>query len=95
MASSCGLKEIVQILLENVRTQINKQDFEGRTALMWASSKGHKEIVKMLLLHGKSLHLNQQDKHGFTALIMAASAGQKDIVQMLLQEKNLKKKSTQ
>ena len=46
---------------KNENIQINQQDIDGNTPLMWASRKGHKEIVQMLLLD-KSIQLNKQDK---------------------------------
>ncbi len=47
-ASKEGHKEIVEILLQHERIEINQQDKRGSTALKWASYKGHKEIVQML-----------------------------------------------
>ena len=35
-------------LIENKKIDINQKDWDGRTALMEASERGHKEIVKML-----------------------------------------------
>ena len=44
-----GFEEIVEMLLQHKNIQINLQDEDGDTALMYASMYGHKKIVQMLL----------------------------------------------
>jgi ankyrin repeat protein len=46
-ASRSGYKDIVAFLLEK-GIDVNQQDKDGHTALMWASEQDHKEIVQML-----------------------------------------------
>ena len=75
------------MLLEQKDLQINLQDeCYGWTALMWASRKGHKDIIEILLLNEET-NINQQDKDGKTALMNAASRGHKEIVDLLLAAK--------
>ena len=83
VASIKGHKEIVQMLLQQEKIDVNKQDgFGGETALMWASQKGHKEIVQMLLQH-KNIDVNLQDSGGRTALTYASERGDKEMFEML------------
>ena len=48
----CGHFEIVKFLVENGADPNVKDDFYGRTTLMFASQKGHFEIVKFLIENG-------------------------------------------
>jgi hypothetical protein len=88
-ASYKGLKEIVQMLLQDKNIEINQEAKDGATALMMASQKGRKDIVEMLL-QDKRIEINQQDKwEGNTALMLASERGHKEIVHMLLQHQNI------
>jgi ankyrin repeat protein len=80
-------KDILALLLEN-GIDVNQQDDKGETALMWASKKGHKEIVQMLLQH-ENIQKNKQNYYGHTALFLASRQGNKEIVEIFLQEKNI------
>jgi ankyrin repeat protein len=86
-ASKNDHKDIVDFLLEK-GIDVNQHNEYGRTALMWASREGHKQIVQMLL-QDKNIEINQQDEDGYTALMLASINGHKDIVQMLLRDKNI------
>jgi ankyrin repeat protein len=55
---------------------------------MWASEKGHKGFVEILLQY-KNVQTNLQNKDGNTALMLASIRGHKEIVQMLLQDKRI------
>jgi ankyrin repeat protein len=70
------------LAIENIN--VNQQNKDGNTALMWASHQGHQEIVQ-ILLNKENINVNQQDKDGFTALMWACMKGQKEIVQMFLE----------
>jgi ankyrin repeat protein len=75
---------VVQRLLE-----IGIADFEltggkSQTAFSFAASKGHVEIVKMLLKTGKVDFDCENTLFGQTALTYAAKYGQEEIVKVLL-----------
>ncbi len=56
---------------------------EGRTALIEAVQKGHKDVVQILLERGAAADI-QEKYSGNTALIYAARLGYQDIVKILL-----------
>ena len=60
----------------------------GNNALHWASKKGYKEIVELLI--AKGIKINQNNEKGQNALNWASSNGHIEIVQILI-ENGLKK----
>ena len=52
------------------------------TALIWASSRGHRETASLLLDRGADINLKNND--GETALMEASSSGHTEIVSLLL-----------
>jgi ankyrin repeat protein len=74
--------ELVKTLID-ANYNIHIQDSIGNdTALHWASFKGHKEIVELLLNAGADV--NKLNKHGHTALLDASWNGKTSIVKLLL-----------
>ena len=63
------------------RENINKQDYDGDTALIEASGRGLKDIVELLLKHNADVNIN--NKIGCTSLIKAYMHGKKDIADLL------------
>ena len=61
---------------------VDTQDEDGQTLLMWASSFGNDDAVLYLILSGASLNI--RDRRGQTALMYAASEGFEDLVNELL-----------
>ena len=59
------------------------QDNRGKTTLMWASSMGDINIVRLLLEYGANPNI--QDNRGETSLMMASSNNYTDIVELLLE----------
>jgi ankyrin repeat protein len=55
----------------------------GATALIYASSRGHEEIVKLLLARPE-ININHADKDVDTALTIALDKGHVEIVKLLL-----------
>jgi ankyrin repeat protein len=81
--------------LEDVKTfisngeNVNQVANQGNTALIYASWKGHKDIV-VELLKSPDLDLGKQNDNGDTALMQAAWSGHKDILKLLLKDKRQK-----
>lgn len=71
----------VSMMLEK-GTDVNQQDDDNRTALMYAAFNGHIEIMKMLMEKGADLNLC--DNYGRTALMMASSGTNPSAVKLLL-----------
>src|SRR5581483_2894385 len=69
-------------LFISATTDINIQDAQGNTALIWTVRRGYTGIVMMLLNNGADV--NMQDHAGNTALIWATYDGRKEIVELLL-----------
>ena len=66
------------------KIDINQQDNEGGTALMWASYYNFTEIVQLLIDNFKDkIDINQQGQYKNTALIYASNNGHTQIVQLL------------
>ena len=76
-----GNIENVKILLLN-GADVNFQDKNGYTALIWASINGYLEVVKLLLLNGADVNI--QTIWGDTALMFASCYGYLEVVKLLL-----------
>jgi ankyrin repeat protein len=63
-------------------TQINLQNEDGMTPLMFAASMNQTEILQILLAHGAAI--DEVDNKGRTALIHACRSGHNEIVNILL-----------
>ena len=81
-AARTGNFKAVQALLTN-DADINLQDVEGMTALMFAALNGMHDVVKLLVDKGADVNL-RSNKHRETSLMYAAGKGHLDIVKMLL-----------
>ena len=64
------------------QANINDQNNNGKTALMYAAENGLTETAKLLLEHGANI--NAQDNRGATALMYAAEKGWTKTVKLLL-----------
>ena len=88
-ASALGIAEIVAALLEMKEWDVNATDSEGRTALTWAATRGHKKVVKMLL-EREGINPDHVDtKYGWTPLSRAARRGHEGIVKLLLEREEV------
>ena len=81
-ACDVGDDRIVRILLD-AGADARWRNWEGRSAMESACSKGHLSIVKMLLNHDKDL-LEIADEDGRTPMVVAANRGHVDVVRFLL-----------
>ncbi|KAL7069875.1 hypothetical protein ACQ4LE_010880 [Meloidogyne hapla] len=95
IAASAGQLEIVRLLLSYSKDDfmlsfpqrhINHKNKTGQTALHYACSKDHVQIVQELL--DKGADINAPDERGATPLHRAASKGNKRTVNLLLGYKN-------
>jgi serine/threonine-protein phosphatase 6 regulatory ankyrin repeat subunit B len=69
------------LLLLKLNADINQHNFDGYTALMYASARGHKDSVITLLKHGAVPNLADND--GYTALDLAQKNEHGDTVAIL------------
>ncbi|XP_019750696.1 rabankyrin-5 [Hippocampus comes] len=69
LASSWGLEEVVQCLLE-FGASVNTQDAEGRTPIHAAISNQHNVIIQLLISH-PDIRLNIRDRQGMTPFACA------------------------
>ena len=78
-----GHPETARLLLQAPGTQVNHRGLRQITPLCYASWKGHKDIVRLLLRKGADPNLSSD--YGATPLHAASLYGHTAIVQMLLQ----------
>ena len=71
------VKELIK-----VNANVNLQDEDGSSALIWASYNGNIKIVKKLIKVGANINL--QDNNEYTALICASRSGHIKIVKKLI-----------
>lgn len=83
IAAAEGHSETVSALIR-AGANVNATNALGRTALMFASSKGFAGIVKDLLIHRADPNIVPVDDTGWTALIAAARTGRIDVIKALL-----------
>ncbi|WFD26348.1 hypothetical protein MNAN1_001329 [Malassezia nana] len=82
MASSAGATGLVTMLLERRGADVHASNHKRITALHYASSKNHPDIVRVLLEYGADV--NALDGAKQRPLHRAASAGHDAIVRLLL-----------
>jgi len=82
-ASNLGLASSVSNLLP-WGVDVNHMDSHRMTALMYASSNGYVEVVRLLLKTGRT-NINIQDMHGSTALTHATNGDHYEIVKLILE----------
>ena len=79
-----GHKHVLELMLQRKEDyDIDESDSDRRTALIWASEYGHKEVVETLLQHGADV--NAQGGICGNALQAASQNGHEKMVQLLLQ----------
>ncbi|KAI1847677.1 hypothetical protein JX265_013937 [Neoarthrinium moseri] len=87
-AAECGHAEVVKLLLETKKVEVNSKDNDGRTPLSWAAKYGHAQVVK-LLLETKQVEVDSKDNNGQTPLSWAAECGHAEVVKLLLETKEV------
>ncbi|KAI8338374.1 hypothetical protein BC941DRAFT_373695 [Chlamydoabsidia padenii] len=86
LASYLGKSDIIQLLLEDGRVNVNGTDSKNASALMYAARDGNLPIVQMLLSYDASPDIT--DSHGWSAIQYAEM--NPDIVQLC--EESLRRK---
>jgi ankyrin repeat protein len=89
LACATGRVEVVELLLLQAQNGANTgfvrdADNECRCPLLYASRRGHLQVVNLLL--ASSADPNQHDETGLTPLIAAAQTGHSLVVQLLLEQ---------
>jgi hypothetical protein len=85
LAAMYDRKAVVDLLLDDPRTQSCLADENGQTPLHLAAKHGYEAVVQVLLgCH--HIQLNFQDQKGRTALHLAADFGRKAVVELLLND---------
>ena len=82
-ASYFGIDEAMAALIEMEGCNINKQDCEGFTPLMWAVRQGNQGVVTLLLARN-DVNPNLPDNDGETPLQRASYNGHEGVVKLLL-----------
>jgi ankyrin repeat protein len=81
-----GRLDLAKVMLDDFNADINQCQpstaaFNGYSALHWAASKGHKEMVEFLLKRKADKDI--KDKHNKTALALAQNKGEEAIMALL------------
>ena len=82
-ASLFGIVDVVTTFIEMRCYDPNERDFGGRTPLLWATKKGHEEVVKLLLAQ-EEVDPNRPKNRGQTPLSFAVWRGCEEVVKILL-----------
>ena len=82
--SSSNITYTTQYLLDQGANANAKDDGSQFSALMWASEKGHRDVVQLLCERGADV--NAKDNKGSTALHFAAWIGNIAVVKLLLKQ---------
>ena len=89
-----GIVEIAAAVLDMKEWDVNAADCTGSTALTWAVTRGHAEVVKMLL-EREDVNPNLADtKFGRTPLLWAVKNGHEGVAKMLLEREDLNPNDT-
>ena len=75
--------EIIELLLSHTHTNVNAQDNDGKTALMYATERNYEMAIELLLSHERT-HVNEADNNGKTALMYATERNYVEIIELLL-----------
>ena len=89
LAARCGRLDLVQILIERDPILTHALDMNNQTALLWAASNGHTEIVKFFITQGVGVNIpsrypNYIKTNNFTPLDWAISNGHSETIQTLV-----------
>ena len=84
-ATNGHVKDLQALLRDNPAVDVNWRDFNGWTALHYASRNDHAEVAKLLLAH-PSIDVNLQASDGSTSFSFGCVRGAVSVVIMLLKD---------
>lgn len=91
LAAKAGHEEVVRVLLEEMKAEVNVRDNRDRNALIYAflhpNDTKVENITRLLLLHGADVRV--RDEKGKTPLILAVEKQHLGLVQMLLEQEHI------
>ncbi|KAJ1558916.1 hypothetical protein HK096_005506, partial [Nowakowskiella sp. JEL0078] len=83
-ASNGDVAQVREFLEEFEKwVDIDSQDVDGTTALVYASCFGHSDVAYLLLEHNAKP--DERDKHGWTPLMWAVSNGHEQVARILIE----------
>jgi len=88
-AAYFGCVEITVALLETNKVDVQATDIHGKTALAWASRRGHEGVVRVLLEQGDVNSDIPGTKYGSAPLLWAAENGHEGVVRILLERNDV------
>ena len=84
LAACRGHRAVVELLIETKNVKVDSVARYNRTALHWASLKGHIKVVKLLLKKGADVNVVAESRQ--TPLHEASGNGHVEIVELLLKK---------
>ncbi len=79
-----GSLDALQCLL-SFRPRLDLRNKQGYTALMYASTFGHAQCVRLLLASNPPANIDAQDNEGMSATMHAAFAGHLDVIRVMVE----------
>lgn len=76
----------MSVLLEEGGANVNLQDDEGITALHWACSVGHMDVIQLLFAAGANPNVMEVDGGRLTPLDYAIIGGHQAAAQLLIEQ---------
>jgi HAD superfamily hydrolase (TIGR01549 family) len=82
--AECGDLETIKLFMESIhRKRLNRPDKSKNTPLIWASDRGHVDVVDWLIKYA-SVHADHRGYMGATAACRAARHGHNEILNILI-----------
>lgn len=89
VAAKNGQNEMVEVLVQSDRVDLDLPDVHGTSPLGVASETAHERVVKSLVKGQRRADPNARDKYGQTPLVKASLMGYIEIINVLLDTKGI------